>query len=203
MIENKNQVEIKIIEYKRDKKINLLPPGERWVKYHFDKSEYNLRMARINLNLNEHKDFIKILEDVKDVDTEFNTYEWVVIMSYYAMFHSVNALLEKIGIKVGKQYTHEITTDLFTYYLYHTKIIEDELLKTYKNAEKKAKELVVSYIQAKDQRKKYQYEVNIESQKKGPKDVFNNAVDFVSRLKNIEKTLSKEFVLKRLGKKSL
>ena len=64
-------------------------------------------------------------------------------MSYYAMFHSVNALLRKIGIKVGKEHAHEITKNLLLHCFYHTKIIEDELLKIYENAEEKATELVV------------------------------------------------------------
>jgi len=73
-------------------------------------------------------------------------------MSYYAMFHSVNALLRKIGVKTGKQYAHEITTTLLLHYFYYTGVIEDELLKIYENAEEKAKGLVVSYIFAKEER---------------------------------------------------
>ncbi|MFH1053160.1 MAG: HEPN domain-containing protein [Candidatus Woesearchaeota archaeon] len=133
----------------------------------------------------------------------YNTYEWVIIMSYYAMFHSVNALLRKIGVKVGKEYSHEITTNLLLYYLYYTKIIEDELLRIYENAEEKAKGLVVSYIFAKEERTKYQYEVNLESQKKDAENVLEDAVNFVSRLKDISKTLSKELVLAKLNKKTL
>ena len=71
-------------------------------------------------------------------------------MSYYAMLHSIKALLRKIGIEVGKEHTHEITKNLLLHYFYHTKIIEDELLKIYENAEEKATELVVSYIFAKE-----------------------------------------------------
>jgi len=77
------------------------------------------------------------LEKTQEYDPEFNTYEWVIIMGYYAMFHSVNALLRKIGVKVGKQYAHDITTNLLLYYFYYTKIIEDELLKIYENAEER------------------------------------------------------------------
>ena len=119
------------------------------------------------------------------------------------MFHSVNALFRKIGVKIGKQYAHEITTNLLLYYFYYTKIIEDELLKIYENAEEKAKGLVVSYIFAKEERTKYQYEVNLESQRKDAEKILDDAVNFVSRLKDISKTLSKELVLAKLGKKTL
>ena len=203
VILNKNQVEIEIKKYKIDDKIKIMFPDETWTKHHFSKAEYNLRVARINFNLNENPDFIKELEKTEEPDPEFNTYEWVTIISYYAMFHSVNALLRKIGVKVGKQYAHEITTNLLLYYFYYTKLIEDELLKIYENAEEKAKGLVVSYIFAKEERTKYQYEVNIDSQKKDTEKVLNDAVTFVSRLKDIDKTISKELVLSKLSKKVL
>ena len=203
VISDKNQLEIEIKKYKADSKIKIVFPDENWTKFHFNKSEYNLRIARINFNLNEHKDFIKELEGTEESDPKFNTYEWVVIMSYYAMFHSVNALLRKIGVKVGKEHAHEITKNLLLYYFYHTKLIEDELLKIYENAEEKARELVVSYIFAKEERTKYQYEVDVESQKDDAEKVLNNSVNFVSRFRDINKTLSKEQVLIILNKKSL
>ncbi len=164
VILNKSQAEIEIISYKADDKIKIMLPDEIWAKHHFSKAEYNLRVARVNFNLNDHKEFIKELEQADD--PAFNTYEWVIVMSYYSMFHSVNALLRKIGIKIGKEYAHEITTNLLLYYFFYTGIIEDELLKLYENAEEKAKGLVVSYIFAKEERTKYQYGVNLESQKK-------------------------------------
>jgi len=203
VILNKDQVEIEVKKYKIDDKIKVMFPDEAWTKHHFSKAEYNLRTARLNFNLNEHKEFIKELEKTEEPDPEFNTYEWVIVMGYYAMFHSVNALLRKIGVKVGKQYAHEITTNLLLHYFYYTKIIEDELLKIYENAEEKAKGLVISYIFAKEERTKYQYEVNLESQKKDTEKVINDAVNFVSRLKDIEKTLSKEIVLAKLNVKVL
>ena len=184
---DKNQVEIEVDKYKQDSKIKIIFPDESWTKFHFNKSEYNLRVARINFNLNEHENFIKELEGTEEHDPKFNTYEWVVIMSYYAMFHSVNALLRKIGVKVGKEHAHEITKNLLLYYFYHTKIIEDELLKIYENAEEKARELVVSYIFAKEERTKYQYEVDIESQKKGAEKILDDSVNFINRLKDINK----------------
>ena len=200
---NKSQVEIEVKKYKTDDKIKIIFPDEAWTKDHFSKADYNLRIARINFNLNDHKDFLKELEKTEEADPNFNTYEWVIIMSYYAMFHSVNALLRKIGVRIGKQYAHDTTTNLLLYYFYYTKIIEDELLKIYENAEEKAKELVVSYIFAKEERTKYQYKVNLESQKKDAEKVLDDAVNFVSRLKDINKTLSKDLVLAKLNKKVL
>jgi len=138
-----------------------------------------------------------------EVDDSFNTFEWVVIMSYYAMFHAVNALLRKIGVKVGKEYAHEITANSLLYYFYYTKLIEDELLGIYEKAEEKARELVVSYVFAKEKRTTYQYDASLESEKKETEKILEDAVNFISRLKDIGKTLNKELVLVKLGKKAL
>ncbi|MAF35990.1 hypothetical protein CL622_02630 [archaeon] len=200
---NKSQIEIEVKKYKEDSQIKILTPDEDWTQYHFSKAEYNLRVARLNFNLNTHKSYIKKLEQTEEIDSDFNTFEWVIIMGYYAMFHAVNALLRKIGVKVGKQYTHEITTNLLLHYFYYTKIIEDELLKIYQNAEEKATEFVVSYMFAKEERKKYQYEVSLTIQKKDTEKILHDATNFVSRLKDINQTISKELVLSRLGEKSL
>lgn len=111
--------------------------------------------------------------------------------------------MRKIGIKAGKQFAHEIVTNLLLYYFYYTKIIEDELLKVYENAEEKAKQLVVSYVFAKEERTKYQYDAGAKSQKNEAGMILNDAADFIIRLKDIEKTLNKELVIRKLGKKAL
>ena len=61
VILNKAQVEIEVENYKIEDKIKITYPDEGWTKHHFNKAEYNLRIARINFNLNEHKNFIKEL----------------------------------------------------------------------------------------------------------------------------------------------
>ena len=203
VILNKEQAEIEIKDYKVKDKLKIVFPDESWANHHFNKADYNLRIARINFKLNQRKTMIKELEGIDEIDDSLNTFEWVVIMSYYAMFHAVNALLRKIGVKVGKEHAHEITVNSLLYYLYYTKIIEDELLSLYEKAEEKARELVVSYVFAKEKRTTYQYDARLESEKKETGKILEDAVNFVSRLKDSEKTLSKELVLVKLGKKSL
>ena len=52
VIINKEQVEIEVKGYKLKDKIKIMFPDEIWSKHHFNKAEYNLRIARINFNLN-------------------------------------------------------------------------------------------------------------------------------------------------------
>lgn len=106
-------------------------------------------------------------------------------------------------MKLGKEYAHEITSNLLLHYFYYTRIIEDELLKIYERAEEQARKLVVSYIFAKEKRIHYQYSASTESAETEAGKILEDAAIFVSRLEEIEKTLSKELVMARLGKKSL
>ncbi|MFH1592047.1 MAG: HEPN domain-containing protein [Candidatus Woesearchaeota archaeon] len=202
-VRNKGQIGLEIEEYKSSNKIQISIPDEIWVKHHFNKSEYNLRVAQINFNLNKDKEIIKKLENTEEIDPDFNTYEWVVIMAYYAMFHSVNALLRKIGIIVGKEHSHDITLNLLLYYFYFTKIIEDSLIEIFENTGEEAKKLISSYIYAKDERVKYQYKADQATQEKNAKKILNGAVIFVNKLKEISTSLNKDLVLIRLGKRAL
>ena len=199
---NKEQIELSIEEYKGSNKVQISIPDETWTNYHFSKSEYNLRVAQINFNLSRNKKVIKELENVEEIDEKFNTYEWVIIISYYAMFHSVHALLRKIGIIVGKEHAHEITLNTLLYYFYFTKIIEDSLIEIFEDAETEAKRLISSYIYAKDERIKYQYKADQTSQEDNSKKILDNAITFVGRLKDISTNLSKELILTRLNRKT-
>lgn len=79
VILNKNQVEIEINQYKKQDKIEIIMPDPTWAKFHFNKANYNLRVARINFNLNDDRSIIKKLEMRQDADIDFDTYEWVII----------------------------------------------------------------------------------------------------------------------------
>jgi len=59
VILNKRQVEVEVKSYESQDKIKIMLPDEAWTKHHFSKADYNLRIARINFNLNEHQDFLK------------------------------------------------------------------------------------------------------------------------------------------------
>ncbi|MFT7615791.1 MAG: hypothetical protein ACI8Y7_000616 [Candidatus Woesearchaeota archaeon] len=44
---------------------------------------------------------------------------WKIVISYYAMFYIANAVLVKIGYKVGNKIAHKVTSDA-VFYLEHT-----------------------------------------------------------------------------------
>jgi len=89
---NKKILERDFRSYIRDRIIRKINPNPRLVKLHLNKAFHNLDFAIFTLN-NQDK-INKRLEE----ETYF---DWVVIISYYAMYHSATALLYKSGYKTS------------------------------------------------------------------------------------------------------
>ena len=79
-------------QFKRRGIIRKIDPPERLVKLYINKAFHNLDFA--NFTLTNQKEINKRIED----ETYF---DWVIIISYYAMYHSALALLYRLGYKAG------------------------------------------------------------------------------------------------------
>jgi len=89
---NKKVLEKDFKNYLEDKIIRKIAPNSRLVKVHLDKAFHNLDFA--NFTLKNQDKINKRLEE----ETYF---DWVIIISYYAMYHSAMALLYKLGYKTS------------------------------------------------------------------------------------------------------
>jgi len=89
---NKKVLEKDFKNYLEDKVIRKITPNPRLVKVHLRKAFHNLDFAIFTLK-NQDK-INKRLEE----ETYF---DWVIIISYYAMYHSAIALLYKLGYKTN------------------------------------------------------------------------------------------------------
>jgi len=87
---NKTQLEIDFKSYYANKIIREIPANQRLAKVHIGKAFHNLDFANFTLTNQD-----KINKRLKD-ETYF---DWVIIISYYAMYHSAMALLYKLGYK--------------------------------------------------------------------------------------------------------
>ncbi len=82
--------------YKKNKLIRKIDSSFRLSKIHLDKAFHNLDFA--NFTFNNQEDINKRVND--------ETYhDWVIVISYYAMYHSAMALLYKIGYKASTHLT--------------------------------------------------------------------------------------------------
>lgn len=79
-------------KYVRHHAVRKIEPSSTLSKIHLDKSFHNIDFA--NFTLQNQKNINK--------RTEEETYnDWVVVISYYAMYHAAMALLYKIGYKAS------------------------------------------------------------------------------------------------------
>src|SRR3989338_4996781 len=49
---------------------------------------------------------------LKDLEDEnYKPYLWIIVTSYYSMFYIANAVLLKLGYRVGDKISHKVTAD--------------------------------------------------------------------------------------------
>lgn len=90
---------------------------------------------------------------------------WVIVTSYYSMFYMANAVLFKLGYKVGDKIAHKITADALIVF------VRDKLKKTileeYEEAQNealpgiKADSLIYTFDKEREKRGKLQYETSL------------------------------------------
>ena len=61
---------------------------------------------------------------------------WVIVTSYYSMHYMANAVLYKLGFKVGEKISHKITADALIVYV--RKHLRDNLIEQYEELKKEA-----------------------------------------------------------------
>ena len=88
---------------------------------------------------------------------------WVIVCSYYSMFYIANAVLRKLGYKVGEKIAHKVTADSLI--VYAKGKLKESLIEDYENTKDealnlagiKADLLIESFDLEKTKRSKIQY----------------------------------------------
>ncbi len=85
---------------------------------------------------------------------------WVVVISYYSMFYLANALLCRLGFKVGSKIAHKVTSDALIVFVRNK--LKDSLIEDYELASAEALALSDNLLQNYDyervKRSVFQYE---------------------------------------------
>ncbi len=116
---------------------------------------------------------------------------WVIVCSYYAMFYSANAVLLKLGYKVGEKIVHKVTSDAMIVYI-RGKLAEN-LLEEYEETKEealnlagiKADALLESFEFERNKRSLIQYQtVEVEKQSKA-KTSLQRAKEFTREMEKL------------------
>jgi len=110
-----------------------------------------------------------------------NLYHWLIIESYYAMYHAATAAIAKRKIKAG---THIATiTSLAKHYVTTDELELDPV--------KMLEHMYLTYIESgRESRKGAQYNVDREYSKQEAYDVFENASKFIKRIQDMMESLN-------------
>src|SRR3989338_4826372 len=68
----------------------------------------------LNILLRNAKESLRVAEEAH----QKNLSElWVIVCSYYAMYYYANAVLRKLGYKIGEKIVHKVTSDAIIAYV--------------------------------------------------------------------------------------
>lgn len=126
-------------------------------------------------------------ENVKDVlgypkDKTF--YDWVIVSSYYSIFHATQALLGMKKIKIGNMH-HYATLIAFAKNFIVNNELAEELFFIYEDAEKKAKELLDIIEEEKRKRGIFQYHRLSKNNLEPAQESVENAKTFLAAIQEV------------------
>ena len=90
----------------------------------------------MNIILTNGKESLKVAEEIHQKNISDL---WVIVSSYYAMYYYANAVLLKLGYKVGDKIVHKVTSEALIVYV-RTKLKEN-LIEEYEETKEEALKL--------------------------------------------------------------
>lgn len=116
---------------------------------------------------------------------------WVIVSCYYSMYYIANAVLLKLGYKVGDKVSHKVTADCL--FVFVRDKIRKSLLQSYEEAQDDALELVqnkadgiiLNYDYEREKRSRFQYNMDEELKSSKAQTSLTRAKEFITEMKNL------------------
>lgn len=154
-----------------------------WSKEHMDKAEFNLLSARIEYLLLTDEN----IRNSSELFSKYNKFDWLIIKSYYAMYHSVLALLKELGFKTETHFATIVAFELF--FVRRNKLVEEKFLNMLVTVMERVGTIPYDYIkmfmQARKARHIAQYDVTSSIIKNEAEDSFEKAAEFIEEMKMV------------------
>jgi uncharacterized protein (UPF0332 family) len=172
----------------------------RFVDFFMANAESSLRTASILQEISDEN----ALKEALKVGMDFESYLWVIVSSYYAMFYAATAILAKQGIRTTGQIVHKVTADALIHFFGSNEKLA-KLLEQYEEAQavglelvgqeelmkrmqKKADELIIAYEGERKKRSKFQYDIGVQAKKGYAQTSLERAKDFVFEIRKLVKS---------------
>jgi len=148
------------------------------------KKEFNPLIFRILLNnAEESLKVAKLLYEQNHSDF------WAIVASYYSMYYSANAVLFKLGYKIGDKISHKVTAESLIVFVRHK--LKASLLEGYYETKEialagiKADSLIESFDLERGKRGRLQYELTEEAKHSKAKTSFERAREFLAEMEKL------------------
>jgi uncharacterized protein (UPF0332 family) len=169
----------KVIVYLKKEQITKDEEHKKLEKPFLKKARKNYTVGNLLFRISEQDDLKKKM----NLSSDFETFEWVIVVSYYAMYTSALAALAKLGFK-SKSHAATITV------LEHEYVKEKsdkgnlqqedihKLIKSYEINE----QLITKLIQTKTKRETAQYDATPAITKEMAKTALEDADEFITKI---------------------
>ncbi len=145
------------------------------------KARKNFTVANLMFGISEQDEFKKTLA----LSPDFETYEWVIVVSYYSMYVSALSALARLGFKSK---SHAATIVILEYYYVHQqKNLEAKHIQQLTKAYTLSEDLINKLIQTKTKRETAQYDATPGISRENAVSALEDAEEFITK---IEETLA-------------
>ncbi len=148
-------------------------------KLYLAKSRKNLAVATLLFTISEQEGLKKLIS----LSADFETYDWVVVIYYYAMYMAGLAALAKLGFKSS---SHAATITALEYYYVHAqKNLDQKYLQQLNKAYLLSEDLISKLMQTKAKRETAQYNATPDISREMAASAQEDAEGFISRIEEI------------------
>ena len=123
------------------------------------------------------------LKKILALTSEFETYDWVIVVSYYSMYVSALAALARLGFKSR---SHAVTiTVMEQYYVHQQKSLDARHIQQLAKAQVLSEELVNKLVQSKTRREAAQYDATPAISRENAVSALEDAEEFITRIEEV------------------
>jgi len=179
MKDRKEVLKRKIERYLKKEQIFKSDEHKRLEKPFLAKARKNFSVGNLLFRISEHEDIKKMI----NLASDFEAYDWIIIVSYYAMYTSALAALARLGFK-SKSHAATITV-LEHHYVNESKSLESKDLHKLVKAYAISEQLITKLIQTKTKRETAQYDATPAISKEMAKTALNDADEFITKIEEV------------------
>lgn len=122
---------------------------------------------------------------------DYKPHLWIIVSSYYSMYYISNAVLLKLGYKVGDKISHKVTADALVVFVRNK--LKKQLLEKYEDTKEDALELISQRADTiiknldfeREKRSKFQYQMDERVKQGKAQTSLKRAKEFVFEMKKL------------------